>query len=110
MQLPKRNPVRKQPGSFVGSGDQLLFAIGFALIRSRDLLREIVRQHVTEDARRELGRRVVQHLERQGFEVDEEGQTLRRRPPGRDHGRLRLHRIGISAGPCRASFCSQRSC
>jgi hypothetical protein len=66
--------------------DQLVFAIGFALIRSRDLLRDVVPQHVSDDARRELGRRVVNHLEHVGFEVDEEGQALRKRPPTRSHG------------------------
>jgi hypothetical protein len=66
--------------------DQLVFAIGFALIRSRDLLRDVVRQHVSDDARRELSRRVVNHFEHVGFELNEEGQALRKRPPRKPHG------------------------
>ena len=36
---------------------QLIFAIGFAVSRSRELLRDIVCQHVTDDTRHKLGRR-----------------------------------------------------
>jgi hypothetical protein len=61
--------------------DELLFAIGFAVSRSRDLLRRIVKEHASDDARQQLAERVVKHLEQSGFEIDEEGQTLRKRPP-----------------------------
>ena len=60
---------------------QLAFSIGFAISRSRDLLRRIVREHASDDPRQELAERVVQHLERSGFEVDEDSQALRRKPP-----------------------------
>jgi hypothetical protein len=43
---------------------QPTFAIGFAVSRSRDLFRDIL--HVTGDARRKLGQRVVEHLETSG--------------------------------------------
>jgi hypothetical protein len=44
--------------------DQLLFVIGFAVSRSRDLLRRIVREHAPDDARQQLAERVVRHLEK----------------------------------------------
>jgi hypothetical protein len=43
--------------------DQLAFSIGFAVSRSRDLLRRIVREHAPDDARQELAERVMRHLE-----------------------------------------------
>ena len=61
---------------------QLLFSIGFALSRSRDLLRRLVREHAPDDARHELAEQVVKHLERSGFELDEHARALRQRPPG----------------------------
>jgi hypothetical protein len=51
--------------------DRLAFAIGFAISRSRDLLRRIVRQHAPDDARQLLAQRVVRHVKRPGFEIDE---------------------------------------
>lgn len=50
--------------------DQLTFAIGFAVSRSRGLLR-VLRQHVSDDARRELcaGMRQEEHLSN-GARVD----------------------------------------
>ena len=65
--------------------DQLAFAIGFAVSRSRDLLRRILKEHAPDDARQLLAARVIRHLEQSGFELDEGGQTLRRRPPGPPH-------------------------
>ena len=65
--------------------DQLAFSIGFAVSRSRDLLRRIVKEHVSDDAREQLAERVVQHLEQSGFEIDEDGQALRRKPPRPPH-------------------------
>ena len=69
--------------------DQLVFSIGFALSRSRDLLRRLLREHAPDDARRELAERVVKHLEQSGFELDEERQALRKRPPLAPHGMAR---------------------
>ena len=45
--------------------------IGFAVTRSRDLLRRIVREHASDDARQQLADRVVRasRLEQSGFEV-----------------------------------------
>lgn len=56
-----------------------------ALSRSRDLLRRLLREHAPDDARRELAERVVTHLEQSGFELDERGKVLRKRPPVRPH-------------------------
>jgi hypothetical protein len=61
--------------------DQLAFSIGFTVTRSRDLLRQILKEHAPDDARQQLADRVVQHLEASGFEVDEAGEVLRRKPP-----------------------------
>jgi hypothetical protein len=65
---------------------QLIFGIGFAVSRSRDLLRDILHLHVSDEAREQLGRRVVKHLEQSGFELDEEGHALKKRPPRKPHG------------------------
>ena len=68
---------------------QLEFSIGFAISRSRDLLRRILREHAPDDANQELAARVVKHLEQSGFDLDEEGQALRKRPPLQPHGMAR---------------------
>jgi hypothetical protein len=39
---------------------QLVFSIGFAPARSRELLHRLLREHAPDDARRELGEWVVQ--------------------------------------------------
>jgi hypothetical protein len=65
--------------------DQLLFSIGFAVTRSRELLRRILKEHAPDDARRQLAERVVEHLEWSGFEVDEADQVLMRKPPAPLH-------------------------
>jgi hypothetical protein len=56
---------------------QLEFSIGFAISRSRDLLRRILKEHAPDDAQQQLAERVVNHLETAGFELDEDGQVLR---------------------------------
>ena len=66
--------------------DQLAFSISFAVTRSRDLLRRILKEHVTDDARQQLAERVIEHLEQSGFEIDEEHQVLRKRPPSANYG------------------------
>jgi hypothetical protein len=68
--------------------DQLTFSIGFAVTRSRALLRRLLTEHAPDDARQQLAERVVEHLEQSGFQIDEDGQTLRRKPPAP------LHRAG----------------
>jgi hypothetical protein len=65
---------------------QLAFSIGFAVARSRDLLRRILKEHIADDARELLAKRVVEHLELSGFEIDEADQVMRKRPPSRWHG------------------------
>jgi hypothetical protein len=60
--------------------DQLAFSIGFAVTRSRGLLRRILAEHTPDDARRQLADRVLEHLEQSGFEIDEAGEVLRKKP------------------------------
>jgi hypothetical protein len=66
--------------------DQLVFSLGLAIAKSRELLRKILKEHVTDDARHELAERVVRNLEQSGFELDEDSQALKKRPPTRPHG------------------------
>jgi hypothetical protein len=66
--------------------DQLAFSIGFAVARSRDLLRRILKDHVTDDAHQQLAERVVEHLEQSGLEIDEREQVMKKRPPSQSHG------------------------
>ena len=61
-------------------GQSLAFSIGYAISRSRDLLRRIVREHAPDDARQQLAERVMKHLETSGFEIDEAGEARRRMP------------------------------
>ncbi len=65
---------------------QLAFSIGFAVSRSRDLLRRILKEHTADDAREMLAKRVVEHLELSGFEIDEADRVMKKRPPSRWHG------------------------
>ena len=62
------------------------FSIGFAVTRSRALLRRLLKEHAPDDARQQLADRVVEHLEQAGFEIDEGEQVMRKRPPSRNHG------------------------
>lgn len=66
--------------------DLLLFGIGFSISRNRDLLRRLVKEHIADDARQQLAKRVVEHLELSGFEIDEAQQVMRKRPPTHGHG------------------------
>jgi hypothetical protein len=61
--------------------DQLAFSLGFAVSRSRALLRRLLTEHAPDDARQQLAARVVEHLEQSGFEIDEHAQVMRKRPP-----------------------------
>jgi hypothetical protein len=65
---------------------QLAFSIGFAVARSRDLLRRLLKEYTTDDARQQLAERVIEHLELSGYEIDEGEQVLRKRPPTPNHG------------------------
>ena len=83
----KNNGRRMQhPWSF---RQHLVFSIGFALTRSRSLLRRLLQEHAPEEAKHELAERVVKHLEQSGFELDEEARALRKRPPLEPHGMAR---------------------
>jgi hypothetical protein len=62
------------------------FSIGFAVTRSRALLRRLLAEHAPDDARQQLADQVVEHLEQSGFEIDEGQQVMKRRPPSRNHG------------------------
>jgi hypothetical protein len=66
--------------------DLLLFSIGFAIGQQRDLLRQMLSEHVTDAARDQLAKRVVEHLEMSGFQIDEGEQIMKRRPPTHGHG------------------------
>jgi hypothetical protein len=66
--------------------DQLMFSIGFALGRNRELLRRILKDHLSDDAREQLAKRVIEHLELCGFTIDEASQLMKRRPPPHGHG------------------------
>ncbi len=69
--------------------EHLVFSIGFALTRSRSLLRRMLKEHAPDDAKQELAERVVRHLEQSGYELDEEQRVLRKRPPLEPHGMAR---------------------
>jgi hypothetical protein len=66
--------------------DQLAFSIGFAVSHSRGLLRRLLKDHITDDARRQLAERVIEHLELSGFEIDEAAQVMRTRAETKRHG------------------------
>ena len=63
--------------------DTLLFSIGFVIARNRALLRRLLKEHVTDDTRHQLAKKVVEHLELSGFEIDESEQGMRKRDRGR---------------------------
>ena len=69
-----------------GFRDQLALSIAFAISRSRDLLRRILREHTSDHARKQLAERVVSHLELSGYEVDGVAKALKQKPPARPHG------------------------
>ena len=83
--------------------------LGFAVARSRDLLRRLLKEHVTDDARQVLAERAIEHLELSGFEIDEAEQVMRKRPPTPLHGQafasLRpfRRRLGSRVGGGRAA-------
>ncbi len=81
-----QNKTRTNRWSHRSFRDQLAFSIGFAVSRSRDLLRRTLKEHTADDARQMLAKRVVEHLEPSGFEIDEADQVMRKRPPVRWHG------------------------
>jgi predicted metal-dependent phosphotriesterase family hydrolase len=66
--------------------EQLTFSIGFAVTRSRDLLRRILKDHTSGDARQMIAERVLQQIEQSGFEIDDVNQIMTKRPPSANHG------------------------
>jgi hypothetical protein len=66
--------------------DMLVSSIGFVISQNRDLLRRLLSAHVADDTRQLLAKRVVEHLELSGFEIDEARQTMTKRPPTHGHG------------------------
>jgi hypothetical protein len=60
-----------------------LLLIGFALDRNRALLRRLLTEHITDDARQQLAKRVVDQLELSGFEIDEQERVMRKPDGGR---------------------------
>ena len=61
--------------------------IGVPVSRNRDLLRRLLKEHLTDDTRQQLGKKVVEHLELSGFQIDEERQLMtKKRPPPHGHG------------------------
>jgi hypothetical protein len=91
---PVSNPRRhaeNEPGTApaVDQGsfrDMLAFSIGFVVESNRPLLRQILKEHVSDDARQQLAKRVVEHLELSGFQIDEEQQVMTKKPPTQRHG------------------------
>ena len=74
-----QGPALRRLGVSVPVRDQLLFSIGFAVSRNRDLLRRLLKEHITDATREQLAKRVVEHLELSGFEIDEDQQIIRKR-------------------------------
>ena len=66
--------------------DMLTSAIGFVVQQNRALLRRILKEHAPDDARQMLGKKVVDHLELSGFQIDEKRQVMTKRPPTHGHG------------------------
>jgi hypothetical protein len=66
--------------------DLLQFTIAFAVESNRALLRRLLKEHVTDDARQQLAKRVVDQLGLSGFEIDEDERVMRKRPPTHGHG------------------------
>jgi hypothetical protein len=46
----------------------------------------MLKEHTADDARQMIAKRVIEHLELSGFEIDETDQVMRKRPPARWHG------------------------
>ena len=68
IEQPRTTVAGMHPWSF---REHLVFSIGFALTRSRGLMRRLLKEHAPDDARQELAEG-VKHLEQSGFELDEE--------------------------------------
>jgi hypothetical protein len=65
-----------------------VFSIGFALTRSRSLLRRLLTEHAPDDARQELAERAVTHLEESWVRAGRRSQSAEETPAARPHGTL----------------------
>jgi hypothetical protein len=45
--------------------------------------RRLLKEHIADDAREQLAKKVLEHLDLSGFEIDEERQVMRKRDGGR---------------------------
>jgi hypothetical protein len=81
--------------------DQLAFSIGFAVTRSGDLLRRLLKDHVTDDARQILAERVVEQLEQSGFEIDERAPSAQEEPARTSAPNA--GRVAVASAPSRFS-------
>jgi hypothetical protein len=63
--------------------DLLAFSISSVIGSNRPLLGQILKEHVSDDARARLANKVLEHLEFSGFTIDESAQVMRRLPRGR---------------------------
>jgi hypothetical protein len=66
--------------------DLLTFSIACTIGRNRALLRRILKNHISDDARDMLARRVVKRVELSGFTIDESAQVMTKRRPPLGHG------------------------
>jgi hypothetical protein len=84
-------PPGREPRNIAGHGASFPPAIyasfrsAFSIERNQPLLRRVLREHVSDDAREMLAKRVLEHLQFWGFEIDEDGQALWRKPPRTAH-------------------------
>jgi hypothetical protein len=60
--------------------DLLAFSISSVIGSNRPLLGQILKEHVSDDARARLANKVLEHLEFSGFTIDESAQVMRRLP------------------------------
>jgi hypothetical protein len=84
--------------------DQLAFSIGFAVTRSRALLRRLLTEHAPDDARQMLAERVIGHLEQGGLS-DRRSRARAQEAPGGREPRL-ARAFGRPAGTSSSAFSS----
>jgi hypothetical protein len=80
--------------------DQLAFSIGFAVTRSRELLRRILKEHSPDDARQQLAARVIAELKQSGVRDRRDGAGYAEAPAEPD---ARVARNSRSPRPRRRS-------
>ena len=65
--------------AMIGYTFRELLLSSIAFVVGRELLRRLLKEHVTDDTRQRLAEKVVEHLELSGFEIDEAAQIMRKR-------------------------------